>query len=226
MTQGARPDVDLEFDPERSDSRGFRLERLERLERPFKTRINAAPHGEVAAVRMLTARIRQRRLRLSARILRVPAPSSELAATRRVGQVRRLPGDVVEPPAAGACGPRRPPSPAARRRAPRCTGGGVGEQRRRRRGLDDLPGVHHRHPVAGRRSRRSRASPGSSPSGPPRRAFEQFEDLRLDGHVERRGRLVGDHQLGLEAIAIAIITRWRMPPESSCGIGARAALRA
>ena len=42
----------------------------------------------------------------------------------------------------------------------------------------------------------------------------QLEDLRLDRDVERRGRLVGDQSFGLQASAIAIITRWRMPPES------------
>ena len=43
---------------------------------------------------------------------------------------------------------------------------------------------------------------------------QQLEDLRLHGDVERRGRLVGDQQLGRPASAIAIITRCRMPPES------------
>ena len=46
---------------------------------------------------------------------------------------------------------------------------------------------------------------------------EQVEHLRLHGHVERGRRLVGDQQLGLHESAIAIITRWRMPPESWCG---------
>ena len=46
---------------------------------------------------------------------------------------------------------------------------------------------------------------------------EQVEDLRLDGDVQRRRRLVGDQQRGLQASAMAIITRWRMPPESWCG---------
>ena len=45
----------------------------------------------------------------------------------------------------------------------------------------------------------------------------QLEDLRLDRHVERGGRLVGDQQRGLQASAIAIITRCRMPPENWCG---------
>ena len=44
------------------------------------------------------------------------------------------------------------------------------------------------------------------------------EDLRLDRHVERGRRLVGDQQRRAGTTsAIAIITRWRMPPESWCG---------
>ena len=43
--------------------------------------------------------------------------------------------------------------------------------------------------------------------------YQQLEDLRLDRDVQRRGRFVGDHSSGLQAIAMAIITRWRMPPE-------------
>ena len=47
---------------------------------------------------------------------------------------------------------------------------------------------------------------------------EQGEDLRLDRHVEGGRRLVGDEQLrGRQASAIAIIARWRWPPESWCG---------
>ena len=54
---------------------------------------------------------------------------------------------------------------------------------------------------------------------------DQREDLGLDRDIERRGRLVGDQQTrGRQAIAIAITTRWRMPPESSCGKLAQAAL--
>ena len=43
---------------------------------------------------------------------------------------------------------------------------------------------------------------------------DQRQDLRLDGHVERRRRLVGDQQRGRQDSAIAIITRWRMPPDN------------
>ena len=46
---------------------------------------------------------------------------------------------------------------------------------------------------------------------------DQFEHLRLDRHVERGGRLVGDQQLRPEASAMAIMMRWRMPPENWCG---------
>ena len=37
-------------------------------------------------------------------------------------------------------------------------------------------------------------------------------DLRLDRDVQRGRRLVGDEQLRLARSAMAIITRWRMPP--------------
>lgn len=52
----------------------------------------------------------------------------------------------------------------------------------------------------------------------PRLQFlEQFEDLQLHGNVQRRGRFIGDQQFRLLARAMAIITRWRWPPDSSCG---------
>ena len=47
---------------------------------------------------------------------------------------------------------------------------------------------------------------------------QQLEDLRLDRDVERGRRLVGDQQRrDRTTSAIAIITRWRMPPENWCG---------
>ena len=46
---------------------------------------------------------------------------------------------------------------------------------------------------------------------------QQGEDLRLDGDVQCGRRLVGDDQFGSPATAMANITRWRNPPESSCG---------
>ena len=51
-----------------------------------------------------------------------------------------------------------------------------------------------------------------------RRSARMREDLRLDEHVERRRRLVGDHEgSGRSTSASAIMIRWRMPPENSCG---------
>ena len=47
-----------------------------------------------------------------------------------------------------------------------------------------------------------------------RSVAQQVEDLRLDRDVERGRRLVGDQQRGSQARAMAIITRWRMPPDS------------
>ena len=47
--------------------------------------------------------------------------------------------------------------------------------------------------------------------------LQEIEDLRLDGDVERGGRLVGDQQGGLVDNAMAIMTRWRMPPDRRCG---------
>jgi hypothetical protein len=48
-------------------------------------------------------------------------------------------------------------------------------------------------------------------------SFIKVDDLRLHGHVERRGRLVGDDELGSAHSASAITTRCRMPPENWCG---------
>ncbi len=41
--------------------------------------------------------------------------------------------------------------------------------------------------------------------------------LRLHRDVERRGRFVTDQQVGIVGVAMAITTRWRSPPENSCG---------
>ena len=47
---------------------------------------------------------------------------------------------------------------------------------------------------------------------------EQFENLRLDGDIQRGRRFIGDQQLvACSDSAMAIITRWRMPPDIWCG---------
>ena len=69
-------------------------------------------------------------------------------------------------------------------------------------GLDELAGVHHRHPVGDARDHaevvrdEDIAMPNSRCS-----SREQPQDLRLDRHVERGGRLVGDDEVGARTSA-------------------------
>ena len=68
---------------------------------------------------------------------------------------------------------------------------------------------------------KTRLTPSSS-----RSAREQLQDLVLDRHVERRRRLVAEDQLaGRRRARSRSSTRWRMPPDSSCGYAPVAALR-
>ena len=46
---------------------------------------------------------------------------------------------------------------------------------------------------------------------------QQAQDLVLDDHVERGGRLVGEQHPRADASAIAISTRCRIPPLNWCG---------
>ncbi len=46
---------------------------------------------------------------------------------------------------------------------------------------------------------------------------DQRKDLRLRRDVEGGRRLVGDEDAGSSISAMAIMARWRSPPESSCG---------
>jgi hypothetical protein len=46
-------------------------------------------------------------------------------------------------------------------------------------------------------------------------ALDEIEDRGLGRDVERGRRLVGDQDVGLQARAMAMQTRWRMPPEYS-----------
>ena len=46
---------------------------------------------------------------------------------------------------------------------------------------------------------------------------QEIDDLRLDGDIQGRDRLVGDDELRFRASARAIPIRWRCPPENSCG---------
>ena len=95
----------------------------------------------------------------------------------------------------------------------------VGEQRLDRRLLDDLPGVHHRDPVAevgnhaevvgDEQDRQVRA-----------RAGARGADRGSAAWTVTSRAVVGSSAIssfGSQMSAIAIMTRWRMPPESWCG---------
>src|SRR5437870_6078249 len=51
--------------------------------------------------------------------------------------------------------------------------------------------------------------------------LHQRQDLRLDRNVQRARGFVRDEEEGFALKAIAIMTRWRIPPESSCGYRSR-----
>jgi hypothetical protein len=46
---------------------------------------------------------------------------------------------------------------------------------------------------------------------------QQVHDLRLDRHVERRNRFIGDDELRIERQRPGDAMRWRWPPENSWG---------
>ena len=125
--------------------------------------------------------------------VRVRAPRREAARRRRRDQVGRPAGDRGEAPAADALAldlRQRPEQRLGVRVL------GPVEEVERQRVLDDLAGVHHDDVVC-------RLGDDAHVVGDDdhrhvvalAQVFEDVEDLRLDGHVERRRRLVGDQQL-------------------------------
>ena len=72
----------------------------------------------------------------------------------------------------------------------------IGKQALRIAALDHLPGVHH-HDLVGQLGDHAEVVGDEDDRGAELRAqgAHQLEDLRLDGDVERGGRLVGDQQL-------------------------------
>ncbi len=74
----------------------------------------------------------------------------------------------------------------------------VGEQRDCVRLLDDLAPVHHRDPVGMASDNAHIVGNQHDRHRQPRsQGVDQLENLRLDRHVERSGRLISDQQLGL-----------------------------
>ena len=84
--------------------------------------------------------------------------------------------------------------------------------------LHDLAGIHHRDTVAD--LDRNTNVMGDEDDGHAEFALQlaqQQQDLDLHGGIERGGRLVREQIFGRQASARAIIARWRMPPDISCG---------
>ena len=80
-------------------------------------------------------------------------------------------------------------------------------------GLGELTGIHHDRSIAGLGD--DRQVVGDEDDGQsqlPAERLHELQDLRLDHHVEGGGGLVADDSRGRQARAIAIITRWRIPP--------------
>ena len=162
-------------------------------------------------VRMQAAHARlERRLRADAIGLHPRAARREEAATRAVAAAGTVPARL---------GRRRTPAsvPASDASSARYTDAAAARRARRRGRLDDLPGVHHRRRGAPARRRRQVVRDENERDAELRAALRAAQDLRLHGDVERRRGLVGDQQRGSRASAMAISTRWRMPPESWCG---------
>ncbi len=64
--------------------------------------------------------------------------------------------------------------------------------------LDDLPALHHAHPVGDAPHQVEVVADQQQGHAQARLQFlEQVEDLQLHGHIQRRGRFVGYQQVGL-----------------------------
>ena len=151
--------------------------------------------GEPAAVQVAgrAAALLELRL-LVAAAERVRAARAEVTALGRRDQRRRLALDLGE-----AVGARPVEAHDRAEQAPGVGVLGVVEDLLEGSGLDHPAGVHHHHPVGdvgddaevvGDQDHREPALLVE--------LLEQAEDLRLDRHVERRGRLVGDQHRRLE----------------------------
>ena len=135
----------------------------------------------------------ERRLGRRAHLGRVAAAGVEAAA-----RPAARPGSARRPAARSArAARRRGPGPAPRRAAPPCTGGpGAAQTLLGRPDLDDLAEVHDGDAVGD--LAHDREVVGDEHVGRPElllEVLEQVDDLRLDRHVERRDRLVGDDEL-------------------------------
>src|SRR5947209_5602568 len=95
---------------------------------------------------------------------------------------------------------------------------GIGEEVVDAGFLDLLARIHHDHPLRGLRDDAEVMGDQDQPGAELLLQLEdQRENLRLDGDVERVVGSSAIRSAGRQASAIAIIARWRMPPESWCG---------
>jgi hypothetical protein len=128
-------------------------------------------------------------------VLRQPAPRMERTADGQIGRIGRRARDGGQPMRARAVVALVDPW----HRFEQVRGVGVflvGEQRRGWSTLDHSPAVHDHHVVTCLRD--DAHIVGDHQHGDAELVFqprEQPQDLRLDGHVQGGGRLVGDQQL-------------------------------
>ena len=151
------------------------------------------------------------------------AARAEAAARGRIEQVGRRAVDGGELGAAPAIEPRHGREQAARIRMH-----GPAEHALGRAALDQARGIHDVHAVGvARDDAEIVRDDDDGDAEAAREVLHQLQDLRLDGDVERRGRLVGDQQLGIagkadgdhHALAHAARELMRILVEPALGIG-------
>ncbi|MNN33261.1 hypothetical protein D3C81_1470140 [compost metagenome] len=133
----------------------------------------------------------QRGLLLQVDLHRIRTSQREGIALRRTDQIGRRAGDRRQLPAAAAIQAwhrgQQPPGV----RVP-----GIVEDFLHRPRFDDLPGIHHRYAVS-HFSHDAKIMRDENNCGAdlPLQLLHQLQNLRLDGYVQRRGRLVRNQQL-------------------------------
>ena len=137
--------------------------------------------------------IAQDHVGLHAGVETVRTARRKAASRRRRAQVGRQALDGLEPDAARQIEPRH--------RAHQADGVGMQRPQEDVVGgalLDDVRRIHHVDAVGVARDHAEIVGDDDQRDvEPPRQILHQLEDLRLDGDVERGGRLVGDDELGI-----------------------------
>ena len=196
-----------------------RPDRMEAREDMVARRIRAEHGRRVRVLRagarpLLVARLRSKeRLFDPAALRRVAAARSEPARRHGGGQIGRHARNRVERLRAVMVEARDRAEERLRVRVPH-----VPEQLVRARALDDLSGVHHHDPVGSRRDHAEVVRDQDDRHLRSRRSASIRS--RIWAWIVTSSAVVGSSAMssfGEHASAIAIITRWRMPPESWWG---------